>query len=429
MRTTADEGAEAEHVVEREQLDDRREPVLDARLVEDPERALHVDQVPRVGHRRRLGADREAADRQVRPVEGDPHQQLRRRRRRRAAEPVCVAGAGGGRWRGRRSRRHPGRGLPGRRIRCSRLGDPNRRSAGSAIRTGPARTSTPRSRGRSVVSDDKAAAPAVTCPSRPRGGGPGWPRSSRWPYDRRRAPRPGCRARHDRRAPRGGAVLAQRRARDPRRGGRGQDRAARRHRATARTTCTCSGPGGSSRRRSLPFAGVQGLLRPALDRLDALPGPQARALGTALGLADGPPPERFLVYSACLGLLSELAERRPALCLVDDAHWLDSASAEALKFVARRLGAEGDRPALRRPRGGGAPLRGRRRPVARGSAGLGAEAARALMAASGGDVAPDVARAADRAAPAATPWRWWSCPGRSATGSARAPSRCPRPCR
>ena len=91
----------------------------------------------------------------------------------------------------------------------------------------------------------------------------------------------------------------------------------------------------------LPFAGVQGLLRPALDRLDALPGPQARALATALGLADGPPPERFLVYSACLGLLSELGERRPALCLVDDAHWLDSASAEALTFVARRLGAEG----------------------------------------------------------------------------------------
>jgi DNA-binding CsgD family transcriptional regulator len=91
----------------------------------------------------------------------------------------------------------------------------------------------------------------------------------------------------------------------------------------------------------LPFAAVQGLLRPALDRLDALPAPQARALATALGLAEGPPPERFLVYSACLGLLSELAEARPVLCLVDDAHWLDGASADALTFVARRLGREG----------------------------------------------------------------------------------------
>ncbi|MGE0027117.1 MAG: AAA family ATPase [Thermoleophilia bacterium] len=91
----------------------------------------------------------------------------------------------------------------------------------------------------------------------------------------------------------------------------------------------------------LPFAAVQGLLRPALDRVAALPAPQARALGTALGLADGPPPERFLVYTACLGLLSELADRRPVLCLVDDAHWLDTASEEALTFVARRLDAEG----------------------------------------------------------------------------------------
>ena len=47
------------------------------------------------------------------------------------------------------------------------------------------------------------------------------------------------------------------------------------------------------------------------------------------------------MFGACLSLLSELAELRPVLCLIDDAHWLDEASADALRFVARRLDAEG----------------------------------------------------------------------------------------
>jgi DNA-binding CsgD family transcriptional regulator len=91
----------------------------------------------------------------------------------------------------------------------------------------------------------------------------------------------------------------------------------------------------------LPFAALHQLLRPALGELEGLPAPQAGALRRALGLADGAAPERFLVFAGCLSLLSELAERRPVLCLVDDAHWLDEASADALRFVARRLGAEG----------------------------------------------------------------------------------------
>ncbi len=91
----------------------------------------------------------------------------------------------------------------------------------------------------------------------------------------------------------------------------------------------------------LAYAGLYGLLRPALDRLGDLPEPQARALGAALGMAEGGGQERFLVYSACLTLLSDLAESRPVLCVVDDAHWLDAASSEALQFVARRLGSEG----------------------------------------------------------------------------------------
>jgi DNA-binding CsgD family transcriptional regulator len=91
----------------------------------------------------------------------------------------------------------------------------------------------------------------------------------------------------------------------------------------------------------LPFAALHQLLRPALSQLDALPVPQAAALRSAIGLADGAGHERFLIFSACLSLLSELAEERPVLCLVDDAHWLDAASSDALQFVARRLDAEG----------------------------------------------------------------------------------------
>jgi DNA-binding CsgD family transcriptional regulator len=91
----------------------------------------------------------------------------------------------------------------------------------------------------------------------------------------------------------------------------------------------------------LPFAGLHQLLRPALDHIERLPAPQAAALRGALGLEEGGAHESFLVFAACLSLLSELADRRPVLCLVDDAHWLDAGSSDALLFVARRLDAEG----------------------------------------------------------------------------------------
>jgi DNA-binding CsgD family transcriptional regulator len=90
----------------------------------------------------------------------------------------------------------------------------------------------------------------------------------------------------------------------------------------------------------LAFAGLHQLCAPMLDRLDRLPVPQREALSTAFGLSVGPPPERFLVGLAVLGLLSEAADERPLVCLVDDQQWLDSASAQALGFVARRLAAE-----------------------------------------------------------------------------------------
>ncbi len=90
----------------------------------------------------------------------------------------------------------------------------------------------------------------------------------------------------------------------------------------------------------LPFAGVHQLCAPLIDRVGVLPEPQRIALSVALGLTAGQPPDRFLVALATLSLLSAVAENRPLLCLVDDAHWLDAASAQVLGFVARRLMAE-----------------------------------------------------------------------------------------
>jgi predicted ATPase len=90
----------------------------------------------------------------------------------------------------------------------------------------------------------------------------------------------------------------------------------------------------------LPYAGIHQLCAPMFDRLDALPEPQQSALNVALGVSAGDTPDRFLVALAVLSLLSEVAEERPLLCLVDDAQWLDAASAQALGFVARRLLAE-----------------------------------------------------------------------------------------
>jgi DNA-binding CsgD family transcriptional regulator len=90
----------------------------------------------------------------------------------------------------------------------------------------------------------------------------------------------------------------------------------------------------------LPYAALHQLCMPILDRLERLPRPQGDALATAFGLAGGGVPQRFLVGLATLSLLSDVAEERPLLCVVDDGHWLDRASAQALAFVARRLGQE-----------------------------------------------------------------------------------------
>ena len=90
----------------------------------------------------------------------------------------------------------------------------------------------------------------------------------------------------------------------------------------------------------LDYAALQQLCSPLLEFSERLPDPQRHALGVAFGLNAGQAPSPFLVGLAALGLLSEAAEQRPLLCVVDDAQWLDSASARALGFVAHRLLAE-----------------------------------------------------------------------------------------
>ncbi len=91
----------------------------------------------------------------------------------------------------------------------------------------------------------------------------------------------------------------------------------------------------------LAYAGLADLFRPVLDRLDVLPPRQTAALASALAIADAPAGERFAVASATLAMLDAASESAPLLAVVDDAHWLDAASAEALLFAARRVEAEG----------------------------------------------------------------------------------------
>ena len=90
----------------------------------------------------------------------------------------------------------------------------------------------------------------------------------------------------------------------------------------------------------LPFASLHQLSGPMLDRLPSLPAPQRQALEVVFALSAGLVPDRFLVGLAVLSLFSQAAEERPLLCVVDDAQWLDDASALTLAFVARRLLAE-----------------------------------------------------------------------------------------
>src|SRR5436309_12155475 len=141
--------------------------------------------------------------------------------------------------------------------------------------------------------------------------------------------------------------------------------------------CRVVRAGGVQSEMELAFAGLHQLCAPMLDRLERLPAPQRDALGTAFGLTAGVAPDRFLVGLAVLGLLSEVADERPLVCLVDDAQWLDRASLQALEFVARRLFADsvGLIFAVRQS-GGEQPLAGLPEMVVEG---LGNDDARALL--------------------------------------------------
>ena len=90
----------------------------------------------------------------------------------------------------------------------------------------------------------------------------------------------------------------------------------------------------------IPFAGLLELLRPALGGLPAIPGPQAEALQSALALRPARARDRFAVGAATLSLLATYAETAPVVVLVDDGHWLDGSSSDALLFAVRRLVAD-----------------------------------------------------------------------------------------
>jgi len=97
---------------------------------------------------------------------------------------------------------------------------------------------------------------------------------------------------------------------------------------------------GAASEEELAYAGLHQLCGSMSRLLKRLPGPERGVLEIAFGMRTGPAPDRFAVGLAILGLLAEAAAEQPLICVIDDAHWLDRASARALAFVARRLSSQ-----------------------------------------------------------------------------------------
>ena len=106
--------------------------------------------------------------------------------------------------------------------------------------------------------------------------------------------------------------------------------------ARCRGLCVVTAAGVESE-AGLSFSGLHSLLTPALGGLERLPDPQRHAISAAFGMVAGPAPDRFLIALAALELLTDLAAESPVLAIVEEAHWLDPASADSLSFLARRV--------------------------------------------------------------------------------------------
>jgi len=103
--------------------------------------------------------------------------------------------------------------------------------------------------------------------------------------------------------------------------------------------CICRA-GGVESEMELAYAGLQQLCEPLDGHMAELAAPRRSALDQVFGLAEGAPPDRFLVGIAALDLVAAAAAEQPVIWLIDDAQWIDQASMQAIGFVCRRLLAE-----------------------------------------------------------------------------------------
>ena len=92
---------------------------------------------------------------------------------------------------------------------------------------------------------------------------------------------------------------------------------------------------------AMPFGALFDVCRPFLGSVPELPERQRRALEGALALGPATEGDRFAIGAATLGLLAADVREDPLLLVVDDAQWVDTASAESLAFALRRLDTDG----------------------------------------------------------------------------------------